>query len=105
MPPAPYPLPGEGGHSRRTRRSHANSSASALLVTRDELQPRPEQKMPPSQPPIPLPELSNVLAELTAQSIADKVMDRFNFMLVSNHLMIYSFRWLTGCDRLVVWVS
>ena len=50
VPPAPYRLPGQGSHSHR--KSQANASTSAPLVTRDELQPtinRPEQRVPPSQ--------------------------------------------------------
>ena len=50
VPPAPYRLSDKGSHS--DRRSQANSSTSALLVTRDELQltvNRPEQGVPPSQ--------------------------------------------------------
>ena len=71
------------------QRSEANSSTSA---TQDELQPtldRPEERVPPSQPPMPLPDISNDLIELTAKSIADKVMDRINLMLVSNCFALF----------------
>ena len=50
VPAAPYRLHGLGSNSHR--RSQANSSTTASLVTRDELQPkvnRPEQRVPPSQ--------------------------------------------------------
>ena len=86
VPPAPYPLPGQGSHSRR--RGHAKSST----LTRDERQPtvnRPEQRMGPSQPPTPLPELSKALTELTAQSIADEVVDKLFLLLVSNYFDLF----------------
>ena len=107
--PAPHRLPGQGSHSHR--RSHANPSTSALLVTRGELQPtvnRPEQRVPLSQVDGKAPcrqsrhraadtshatsRSTKYFTELTAESITDKVMERlkrFDSMWVSKYFDLF----------------
>ena len=65
-----------------------NNDNNTTVVASTDIQggpksPKLAQLLP--KPPLPLPDVSNDVTELAAQSIANKVMDRVDFMLVSNH--------------------
>lgn len=69
----------------------SSSNNTTIVASTDNKGGRKSPNLHQSQPtpPMPLPEVSNVFTELTAQSIANKVMDRVEFMLVSNYLDLF----------------
>lgn len=69
----------------------SSSNNTTIVASTDIKGGRNSPNLPQSQPapPMPLPEVSNVLNERTAQSIANIVMDRVGFMLVSNYFDLF----------------
>jgi hypothetical protein len=71
--------------------SPSSSNNTAAVVSTDSQGDPKSSKLPQSQPkpPMPQPEVSNDVTELAAQSIANKVMDRVDFMLVSYFILFF----------------
>ena len=87
QPKPPIPLPEVSNNVTE----FAAHSFDTVVASPDAQGGPKSPKLPQSQPkpPIPLPEVSNDVTELAAQSIANKVMDRVDFMLVSNYFDLF----------------
>ena len=74
----------------KTKPTPSSSNNTTTVASTDTQGGRKHPNQPQSQPtpPTPLPEVPNAFTELTAKSIADQVMDRFD-MLVSNYFDLF----------------